>query len=304
MVLGLVLLVALFPRPGLSDDVLVLLSSDQPHYLAVLDSLRGSLTLADDSRLRVMSAAAGAALPGTDLVVAIGSRATDHALSSYQDQAILSLLVPQSTLQALEDRHQAHGNRLSAVYLDQPMLRQLRLAQQVLPQLKRISLIYSDDSIHYYRQAEAACRRLGMSLSAVKLDDPGHIATAVQESLRDNHALLAVPDSRIFNAQTIKPILLSSIHLNKPVIGGFSDSYVNAGILSGVYSTPAAIGRLAAEMLRNRKAELRQDPVRLHSSDFEIAINARVARALGLLVPAHATLHQRMHISEVKSDVE
>jgi len=59
----------------------------------------------------------------------------------------------------------------------------------------------------------------------------------LDELLIDSDVLLAVPDSEIYNSNSIRNILLSSYRRGIPLVG-FSQAYVKAGALCAIFSTP------------------------------------------------------------------
>ena len=92
--------------------------------------------------------------------------------------------------------------------------------------------------------------------------------------------MLAVADPAVFNSATVSNVLLASYRAKLGVYG-FSPSYVKAGALVAVYSTPAQIGVHTADTVR---ALLRGSavPALQYPADFTVSVNEHVARSLGL----------------------
>ncbi len=98
----------------------------------------------------------------------------------------------------------------------------------------------------------------------------------------DADVLLAVPDPLVFNRHTAQSVLLTTYRLSKPV-AAYSRTYVTAGALFSVYSTPAQIGRqIGEELLAMQDSPGRPLPAPGYPRYFSVEINERVARSLGI----------------------
>jgi ABC-type uncharacterized transport system substrate-binding protein len=76
------------------------------------------------------------------------------------------------------------------------------------------------------------------------------LLNALRRLLSNSNVILAVPDAQIYNRNNISSILLTSYRQQVPLFG-FSASYVKAGALAAVYSTPAQISQQVAEIISN-----------------------------------------------------
>ena len=121
----------------------------------------------------------------------------------------------------------------------------------------------------------------------------------LDDTLSRSDALVALPDSTIFNRATLHVVLLTAYGYAKPVIG-FNRAYVRAGALISAYATPEQVLRdvfedVAAEgagegvgegIDESTRAENEQrwfDDGRVRPSRrFSVAENRRIARSLGL----------------------
>ena len=95
--------------------------------------------------------------------------------------------------------------------------------------------------------------------------------------LNDSDVLIALPDPIVFNLRTTRNILLSTYRKRVPVIG-FSKSYVKAGALAAIYSTPEFIGKQTGEIITDLavKSSLNNKLLPLphsHSKYFTISVN-------------------------------
>jgi len=92
--------------------------------------------------------------------------------------------------------------------------------------------------------------------------------------------LLCSPDPDLYNAVTIKPLILASLDGRLPVVG-FSPAFVRAGAAAGIYADYRESGRQAAAMatrlLRGEERAAVEEP-----SKVRVAVNQRMLHLLGL----------------------
>jgi ABC-type uncharacterized transport system substrate-binding protein len=90
----------------------------------------------------------------------------------------------------------------------------------------------------------------------------------------------------------LQNILRTAFLSNVPLFA-FSPAYVRAGALAAVYTTPNQVGRQAAEWLV-RYLDGRTLPAIQSPREFEISVNRRVARALGLAMEEDSRIVDRV----------
>jgi ABC-type uncharacterized transport system substrate-binding protein len=127
---------------------------------------------------------------------------------------------------------------------------------------------------------EAAARKEGYTAVVVDCDAPADLLKSIEALKGRVDFVLCFPDAELFNAVTIKPLILASLQDRLPVIG-FSPAFVRAGAAAGIYPDYQDIGRQTAEMaLRVMRGEDRtsgEGPRKVRA-----AVNQRVARLLGV----------------------
>jgi hypothetical protein len=122
---------------------------------------------------------------------------------------------------------------LSLLWSDPPLARQLRLARYLLPQARRIGVLYGEHSsflLDELRQAAApgpGDRRPGW-------DDPRD-SRPLQNLLANSDVLLGLDDPDLYNSKTAKNLLLSSYGRQMALIGP-NAGFVRAGALASTYS--------------------------------------------------------------------
>lgn len=277
--------------------VTVVLSENSGPYLEFSDALREKL-LKKNVYLDIVDDPAEI-VSEHGLVVAVGMKAA-AAIAGSRARAALNVLVPESGYWKLLRDHpqRAAQKTYSAIFLDQPAERQVRLIAALLPGSRQVGVLFDSfppDELAQIRQ-RMAVRGLSLHEHKIGADFPLHLA--LQHVLDNSEVLLALPDAAIYNSSTIRNILLASYRSGDPVIG-FSPAYVKAGALAAVFSTPAQIAEQSAQFIL-QYGETRTLPTAQHPQLYEIAVNEQVGRSLGLAVRSAEALRQE--ISAVAGD--
>lgn len=282
--------------------VALLLSEHGAHYTEFSDALTAhlsdpALAPAGGKVLRVIELPPGnerpdeARLAGVGVIVAVGAKAMRIAAAWDGVRPVLNVLVPRTSYEKIvaEAGPARKRTQFSAIYLDQPLPRQLNLIRQVLPGKRRVAALFGPDSAHFLSRLRPAAARLGLDIVSEEVGRESEIIPALTRLLSASDVLLALPDSVVFTRDTARSVLLTTYRYQKPLIG-FSQGYVNAGALAASYSTPAQIARQTAELLRALPPGKASLPGPLSPTYFSVAVNRSVARALALDIPSEAAL--------------
>lgn len=286
------------PAVAHGKQVLIVLSESGGPYQEVVKSIGASLApVAKDVLLLSTTAAllGEAQMRDSDLVVAIGTAAAHRVTALASATPILLTLIPLQTWDTLKLKLPAVKSR-SAVCLDQPAERLLRLIQIALPKRNRIGLVLSGDSSRLLDPLQRAASGLGFAVTWEAIESQSQLLPALQRVLAESDVLLTLPDPEVLNRDTAQAILLTSYRHHEPVIG-YSQAYVSAGALAAVHTTPAQIGRQTAEIisewLMSGKLPAWQSP-----KYFEVSVNYHVARSLGIDLPAEMELLEKLKRAE------
>jgi putative ABC transport system substrate-binding protein len=163
----------------------------------------------------------------------------------------------------------------------------LELLSEIAPGLKRVAIMFNPDTAPvstYMPSLETAVRSLKVAPIIAPVHSDAEIETAIIALGREpGGGLVVLPD--IFMVGHRAPIIAAAARNNVPVVYPQSDYPRDGGLLSyGV--DPVDLMRRAAtyvdRILRGAKpAEL---PVQLPTK-FEMAVNSKTAKALGLAIP-------------------
>jgi putative ABC transport system substrate-binding protein len=165
--------------------------------------------------------------------------------------------------------------------------KQLELLKEVVPKVSRVALLWNPanpGSAPQLREAEASARVLGVRLQTLEARDPQEIDSAFAAMTRERAgALLILPDA-IFGNQR-RQIAELAAKRRLPSLLGVGE-YAEAGGLMTYSANNLDLERRAAtfvdKILKGAKpADL---PIE-QPSKFELSINLKTAKALGLTIP-------------------
>lgn len=296
----LLLLVCFAPRCVYAGArVVVLLSRDNSAYFRVEQALAQALSKrthdAVDLSVGFLSGARITDRSATKLIVAVGVRASEHALQHAKSTPVLSILIPEVTYKALRKMYPGRPPQAaSAIYLDQPVERQLNLARLLIPNIHQLGVLLGPSSRLRLAALQKAARARNITLQVGEIGPDDNPIIALNPILDGSDALLAEPDPIVFNRDDLEGVLLSTYRTGVPVIG-FSYAYVRAGALAAVYSTPEQIGRQAAQLIAHMVERGQwQLPKPSYPTYFTVTVNQQVARSLHLTVPTGRQLQEEL----------
>lgn len=222
---------------------------------------------------------------GGALTVAIGTKALETALAR-PERPVLSLLVPRLTFERLAAGHA----QVSALYLDQPLTRQLQLLRLALPGLKTAGVPLGPSSQELKASLQSAARESGIQVNSAVISQSADLYPVLTDMAEDSEAFLLLPDPLVAERSTLHNFLLHTYRLRKPVLA-YSAPLTRSGALLSLYSTPSQAGREAASWIMESlyKNEIRLGVARYPKS-FTIGINRTVSHSLDIALPSEEAL--------------
>jgi len=277
--------------------VTVVLSDDSAPYQEVYQAFRAFADESEHDITRIyVDALTSASLNDSRLTIAVGVRAAEALAELPNRPATLAVLVPRSWYAKSGRARLSDGGRrtASAIYIDQPFERQAQLIHLAFPEARRVGVLLSTEQSGLVDELEEALRSQRLSLVHATLAKDEHLITPLESVLSNADLLLAIPDPLAFNRNTAQSLFLTSYRYRDPVLG-YSRSLTRAGALLSLHSSPAQIGRQAAEWATQALIGV---PLRLPAATYpayySISVNEQVARSLGFALPSESELEKRL----------
>ena len=283
---------------GTHAATVVIVSSERsPAYVGAAEAVISELERNGLSRYEMLQltaeefSTAGPLSP--KLFVALGSVAASALAKSVTVAPVLCTLLPRSSYERiLQANGRKSSSQFSALYLDQPLSRQLELIRLAMPEVRRIGVLWGTESQSQAAPLKTLARARGLELVEASVGPETLLFPALKSILESAEVLLAMADPQVYNSNSIQNILLASFRVHVPMVA-FSPAYVRAGALVALHVTPTQLGQQAGAIawgvLQNKTLSVSP----LYSRDFSVAVNEHVARSLGLTLDG-AALRERL----------
>ena len=193
------------------------------------------------------------------------------------DRGPATLVLRISRLQARQHLGENLPPYLSLLWSDPPLERQLRLTQILLPQVKRIGVLYDNHSEFLLKELRRAAHPLGFEVVSQRWDNT-HDSRPLQELLNKSDVLLGLDDPDLYNPKTAKNLLLSSYSRQLALIGP-NAGFVRAGSLASTYSDQSDWLAVLDDLLDQPPSTW---PRTHYPPRFKVSSNPQVARSLGI----------------------
>ncbi len=279
-----------------TPSISLVLSDHSPLYAEVARALRTELEA--DRRgwqVRVQSWNERDTSEREDLIVPIGLRALQSVLGERGNTPVWSLLVPRPSFERLVAESPAGRSRpLSALYLDQPLSRQMQMLRAALPRARQVGILLGPGSSERADALKAAAEIAQLRVVSARIDTIADLIPTLNSLRNEIDVLLLLPDPLLTNRASLQALLLQTYQLTLPV-AAYSAQLIEAGATLALFATPAQIGAEAGVRLRQARSGTSVTlPATDHPDSFEVAVNRSVAVSLDLRLPTGELLRQRM----------
>jgi hypothetical protein len=281
----LLMAIAAVARADRTFEIAVVSNEKAQRNGQVVAALRQHLVnrSAEPPDLTILEPAAAAAhleAHSPDLTIAVGSQAGRAIARLPKRGATLFGFLPSAVWRELQACCDVGLPSDSALFIDQPGERLLRLVRLILPDAKKVAILFG--KVSQSRQAELveAAAETGLELLVRKVDESGEVGSMLRQLVRQADVLLALPDPTVYNRNTVYPILLTTYSARIPVIG-FSEAMVRAGSSAAVFASPADAGKAIANAVQTYRTQQKLAPASW-TDVFSIATNPKVLKSLRL----------------------
>jgi putative ABC transport system substrate-binding protein len=267
-----------------------------PRIQAVLDGLRAGghsqveivLRVADGDPSRISPLVTEVIASKVDVLFAIGPAVVQAARSATQTLPIVANDLESDPVDTGWAASLAHpGGNITGVFKAFPdfATKWLGLLKETNSQLSRIAILWDPSAGLFQKQAiEAAAKASKVTLETMEVRTPSDLDGAFNSAKRGGAEAVIMLSSPLISANVRKEAELAILH-NLPVITLFPDFARAGGLMAYGPNLLGAIrdaGGMIAKVLQGRKpADL---PIQ-RPTKFELVINLKTAKALGLTLP-------------------
>jgi len=176
--------------------------------------------------------------------------------------------------------------------------KRLELLKEFIPRLSRIGVLWNPappakmpDGPQMNRpgqmgleQTEEAGRALGIQVQSFPVRRPSDFNTVLEAAMHDRIGALIVEEDSLTYSERSRIVELAAAH-ELPVIYGYRDYVVSGGLISYGANLPQLMHRLADYIDKILKGAKPSDLPVEQPTKFELVINLKTAKALGLTIP-------------------
>jgi putative tryptophan/tyrosine transport system substrate-binding protein len=224
-----------------------------------------------------------------DLILANGDAATRVMQQSTRAVPIIFIAGSDPVAEGLVQSLAHPGGNLTGFLVLEPSLgaKLLELLKEIAPGVARIAILFNPDNPGNRRLATwatAAAPKFAVEVVAAPLREPAEIEAAMKEWGHDlTYGLIVLPDPST-NSHRKLIVELAAQH-RLPAIHALRAATADGGLMSYGVDLPDLFRQAATYVDRILKGDKPADLPVQQPAKFELAINVKTAKALGLTVP-------------------
>ncbi len=180
-----------------------------------------------------------------DVIFSVGAEATYAASNNIRKIPIIFSMVTDPV------RYNIQGENVTGVKLEIPMEKQIEILKEIMPDVRKIGAIYSDEKANLFLdKLKSQLSSAGIELVTRKISSPKDIPAAIKKIMSEVDSLWLVFDPIVTSSPRVvqEVILFQALRSKMPVIG-FNKWSVTAGALFCLYSEYEDIGIQSGKMV-------------------------------------------------------
>jgi putative ABC transport system substrate-binding protein len=224
-----------------------------------------------------------------DIIVTIGTPATRAAMQATTTIPIIMVSVGDPLRVGLVASLARPGGNVTGSTLLGPELspKRLQILQETLPTASRVAFLWNPTNpanVLHFEDIQAGARALGVTLPSVEVSSPNEFTSAFTAMMRER------PDALIMTADPMHQLHVGQIidfatQHRLPVMSNVKENVVAGALMSYGASLPELYKRATLYVDKILKGATPGDLPVQQPMKFELVINLKTAKALGLTIP-------------------
>ena len=217
---------------------------------------------------------------GAKVVFTIGKDATKAAMQELPGMPIVYCMV----MSPQEDG--IGGGSVTGVTLDIPMVKQFTSFKAVVPNLKKIGIVYSDETSGIIaKEMKAAAVKTGVTVIEKKVASDKDVPNAIRELKGKIDGLYLPPDRTVANRDAFQFIALFTFENNLPFMAP-AGRFVKKGALVALMIDFEELGKQAAAMAKKIVGGASPSSIPVEPPQATILVlNQKTAQTIGINIP-------------------
>jgi ABC-type uncharacterized transport system substrate-binding protein len=222
-----------------------------------------------------------------NLLLALGG---DVALALRRATTSIPIVVATSTdpvrSQLIASLAHPGGNLTGVTFVfDELAAKRVELLKEVMPRLSRLAVLWDPTHVdNDFPQVEVAARRLGLHLQSLEIRGPKELESALRAAINGRAEALLVVPGRLTGFLS-RRIIDGAAQSKIPVISGWREFAESGAVLSYGPDRVESAKRTVIYVDRILKGARPGDLPVEQPTKFELVVNLKAAKALGLIVP-------------------
>lgn len=225
-----------------------------------------------------------------DLIYAIATNAAQASLTATINTEIPVVFnaVTDPVEAGLVKTLDVPGGNVTGVSDVAPMAKQLALIKEVLPNAKKVGIIYNVgevNSVVQIEQAKELATGLGLEIVTKGITQAGELQIAAQQIVADVDAVYTITDNMVVSGM---PTLIDQANSAKKPVFAAEGGQMDKGLLASESISYEDLGKRAGTMIKEilvDKKDVASMPV-VRTEETELLLNKDVAKMLGIEIPA------------------
>jgi putative tryptophan/tyrosine transport system substrate-binding protein len=179
------------------------------------------------------------------------------------------------------------GGNVTGVFLQQLEVtaKRIELLKAMLPKLTRLAVLWDPSGADQFKAADAAAASLGLRVQSLKIrPNPDDLSGAFAAAVRERADAIAVVQTAVLFRERAQIVQMATSH-RLPAAFAFREFAETGGLMSYGAHLPDMFRRAAFYVDRILKGARAGDLPMEQPTKFELVINLKTAKALGLTIP-------------------
>jgi len=229
------------------------------------------------------------------IIITVGAVAFHQVLKSRLPHTlILASYISKNTYFKVLEVYKKDSPSVTAIFAEIPLGKQIKLAKTLLPQNTHLTTLLSEKSQHHENTIRESARENNIKASVHFFKDRSSLNKLFESDVFRPTFILSHADPLIFNARSLKHILLKGYRNNTSVIGPNKEA-VSAGSLASIYFPDTELARVSESVILNfSDTGITPNPQNL--TFFSFVINKNVAKSMNINIPSDKVIKKALGI--------
>jgi len=229
---------------------------------------------------------------GVNLVFAVPAPAAVAAKNATTTIPIVFLGGFDPIAAGLVDSLARPGGNITGFSANIPMVagKRLELLKETVRKLSRVAALWdpqNSGSAQQWKESQVPARELGLQLHSIEISSPEKFAYAFKEATRANSEAIILMESQFFYSSNQKQLADLAAKNRLPAIYSRGDFVESGGLMSYGADQSEPYRRVASMVDKILKGAKPADLPVEQPTKFELVINVKAAKQIGLIIPSN-----------------